>query len=120
MEDPWVVVAIYEGEHNHPHPCQPDVSLGFNQGHIIPGSISDPNATISTSRSSILNSTQSESVTNAKKPNSRIDMPAFQELLVEKMANSLTRNHNFTTTVAAAISTRILDHDLSESWETTS
>ena len=96
MEDPYLVVAIYEGEHNHPHPCQPDVSLGFNQGHIIPGSISGPNATISSSPSSILDSTQSEAVTNAK------------------------RNHNFTTAVAAAISTRILDHDLSESWETTS
>ncbi|PSS01081.1 WRKY transcription factor 40 [Actinidia chinensis var. chinensis] len=120
VEDPWVVVAIYEGEHSHPDPTQPHVSLGFNQGHKIPGSISGPNATISSSQSPILDSTQSESGSDAEKSNPRIDMPAFQELLVEKLANSLTRNHNFTTAVAAAISTKILDHDLSESWETTS
>ena len=108
VEDPYLVVAIYEGEHNHPHPNQPDVSLGFNQGQIIPG----PNSTICSSPSLIMDSTQPKSCTDAEKPISGIDMPAFQELLVEKMANSLTRNHNFTTALAAAISTRILDHDL--------
>ncbi|XP_057510052.1 probable WRKY transcription factor 40 [Actinidia eriantha] len=113
VDDPYMVVAIYEGDHNHPHPNQPDVSLGFNQGHIIPGSISSPNSTISSSPSLIMDSTQPESCNDdAEKPILGIDMPAFQEILVEKMANSLTRNHNFTTALAAAISTRILDHDL--------
>ncbi|XP_057467507.1 probable WRKY transcription factor 40 [Actinidia eriantha] len=118
VEDPLVVVAIYEGEHNHPHPCQAyQLPLGLNQGVI-----SSPNSTISSSPSPspIMDPTQPGSCNDARRPNSGIDIPAFQELLVEKMANSLTRNYSFTTALAAAISTRILDHDLLESWETTS
>ncbi|GFS42579.1 hypothetical protein Acr_00g0080660 [Actinidia rufa] len=108
VEDPWVVVAIYEGEHHHHHPCQADrLPLGLNQGVI-----SSPKSTISSSPSPILDSMQPESCIDARRPNLGIDMPAFQELLVEKMANSLTRNHSFRAALAAAISTRILDHDL--------
>ncbi|GFZ08294.1 WRKY DNA-binding protein 60 [Actinidia rufa] len=95
VEDPWVVVAIYEGEHNHPDPIQPHISLGFNQGHKIPGSISGPNATISLSQSPILDSTQSESGSDAEKPNPRIDMPAFQELLAEKNSKFIDKKSQF-------------------------
>ncbi|XP_057510954.1 probable WRKY transcription factor 40 [Actinidia eriantha] len=116
VEDPWVVVAIYEGEHHHHHPCQADrLPLGLNQGVI-----SSPKSTISSSPSPILDSMQPGLCIDARRPNLGIDVPAFQELLVKKMANSLTRNHSFTTALAAAISTRILDHDLLESRENTS
>ncbi|XP_058203483.1 probable WRKY transcription factor 40 isoform X2 [Rhododendron vialii] len=114
VEDPSLVVVIYEGEHNHIQPnFQAEMPLGFNQlASMIPFSVSSPNYTTSSS----------------PRPNPSpmpdfirhgIDTSAFQQLLVEKMADSLTRNSSFTTSLAAAISTRILDQDLVESWENT-
>ncbi|KAF7150345.1 hypothetical protein RHSIM_Rhsim02G0213700 [Rhododendron simsii] len=108
VEDPSLVVAIYEGEHNHLQPnFQAEMPLGFNQlTSMIPCSVSSPNYTSSSSP--------------RPNPSPMPDfMSAFQQLLVEKMADSLTRNSSFTTSLATAISTRILDQDLVESWENT-
>ncbi|KAG5563023.1 hypothetical protein RHGRI_005689 [Rhododendron griersonianum] len=114
VEDPSLVVAIYEGEHNHlPPNFQAEMPLGFNQlASMIPCSVSSPNYTSSSSPRP-----NPSPMPDFIRPG--IDMSAFQQLLVEKMADSLTRNPGFTTSLAAAISTRILDQDLVESWENT-
>lgn len=116
VEDSSLLVAIYEGEHNHFHPnCQAEVPLGLNQFGMIPCSISSPNYTTSSSPSPRPNPSP---ILDSIRPG--IDMSAFQQLLVEKMTESLTRNPIFTTSLAAAISSRILDNDLVENWENNS
>ncbi|GMQ02859.1 hypothetical protein CsSME_00048904 [Camellia sinensis var. sinensis] len=114
VQDPSIVVATYEGDHNHSHPCQAEVALGLNQ-FVSPTMITSESPTTTPNPNPmIIDSTQLGLFGNANKSIPEIDLPAFQNLLVEKMANSLTKNHSFTTALAAAISTKILDL---EGWE---
>ncbi|KAK4600616.1 hypothetical protein RGQ29_010316 [Quercus rubra] len=84
-EDPSFLVVTYEGEHNHQkNPSQIEVSLGLSQClHDI-----------------------------AKKSNQEVESPAFQQFLVQQMASSITKDPNFTSALAAAISGRILDYTM--------
>ncbi|KAL7165949.1 hypothetical protein ACSBR2_036757 [Camellia fascicularis] len=119
VQDPSIVVAAYEGEHNHIHPCQAEVALGLNH-FVSPTMITSESPTTTPNPNPnpmIIDSTQLGLFRNANKSIPEIDLPAFQNLLVEKMANSLTKNHSFTTALAAAISTKILDI---EGWENSS
>ena len=49
---------------------------------------------------------------SAKKSNQEVESPAFQQFLVQQMASSLTKDPNFTTALAAAISGRFLDYTM--------
>ncbi|XP_050215416.1 probable WRKY transcription factor 40 [Mercurialis annua] len=98
-EDPSIVVATYEGEHNHMQPAQPEMS---------------PPAKAPASHNSaitleLIKTGEMQENSNAKKP--RIQetddqAPAIQQLLVQQMASSLTKDPNFTAALAAAISGR--------------
>ncbi|XP_060208231.1 probable WRKY transcription factor 40 [Lycium barbarum] len=87
VEDPSVLIATYEGDHNHPHPSQIEVTVPFiNQGI--------------TTDSRFLNKFMED-----------IDKNSLQQHLVEQMASSLTSNPSFTAAVAAAISGKIYEYD---------
>lgn len=132
-DDPSVLVATYDGKHNHHCPTQtkilsPDCSS--SQGHpetilVVP----DP--TTMTARSSrppnpnmALDLVQPPGLTTAaaKQPVQETNSEpsdsndSFPRLLVQQMASSLTRDPNFTAALAAAISGRILDQELPENW----
>ncbi|XP_042002037.1 probable WRKY transcription factor 40 [Salvia splendens] len=89
--DPSLLVAIYEGQHNH-HPSSAETPASPLQSPVaqpVPAAANiDP-----TIRRRIENE------------ESEID----QQVLVEQMASSLTRNHSFTAALVAAITGRILD-----------
>ncbi|XP_061354320.1 probable WRKY transcription factor 40 [Gastrolobium bilobum] len=113
LEDPTILVATYEGEHNHGHE-RAELSMVSNQKDGPVGSVN-----VSSSATPIIGSTtgptirldlvQSGLVESAQKS-------SIEKFLVQQMATSLTRDPNFTTALATAISGRILDQTSVAKW----
>ncbi|KAH9667462.1 putative WRKY transcription factor 40 [Citrus sinensis] len=114
VEDQSVLVATYEGEHNHPLPCQMDAASGSTSRCVTAGSVpcsTGQTITLDLTRSNNKSSNEDK----ALKP--RIDTsPEVRNFLVEQMASSLTKDPNFTTALAAAISGKIFQHNPREKW----
>ncbi|XP_022849745.1 probable WRKY transcription factor 60 [Olea europaea var. sylvestris] len=77
VDDPSLLLATYEGKHNHKSPSEDEISIELSKG-----------VTEISSSSSISIS------------------------MVEQMASTLTRNPSFIAALAAAITGRILDHEM--------
>ncbi|MCD9561082.1 hypothetical protein HAX54_020040 [Datura stramonium] len=88
IEDPSILVAVYEGEHNHPHPSQAEITVPLVNQSV-------------TTAPKFLNKLMEDINTNS-----------LQQHLVEQMASSLTSNPSFTAAVAAAISGKFFEYDL--------
>ncbi|XP_010539177.1 PREDICTED: probable WRKY transcription factor 40 [Tarenaya hassleriana] len=108
MEDQSVLVATYEGEHNHPMPSQMEATAG-SKSYIAMASA--PTAANRPEPATTIDLTGSEKPRGtSKNQNSIIDLPEVQKLLVEQMASSLTKDPNFTAALAAAVSGRLYQH----------
>ncbi|XP_015084634.1 probable WRKY transcription factor 40 [Solanum pennellii] len=85
IEDPSILVGVYEGEHNHPHPSQTEMTVPL------------VNQDVSTFSNKFMED---------------IETNSLQQHLVQQMATSLTSSPTFTAAVAAAISGKIFEYDL--------
>lgn len=100
VEDPSILVATYEGEHNHPHhQAQIQMSSSSNQSETNSTYLAPRNPT---STLDLVTPRKLIAIEDAQKS-------SMQQLLIHQMATSLTRDPNFATALANAISGRILD-----------
>ncbi|XP_027331288.1 probable WRKY transcription factor 40 [Abrus precatorius] len=107
LEDPTILVTTYEGEHNHGHQ-RAEVSLVSSQSEAPRGSgpgFSPSTPIIESSCPTItFDLVKSRLVDDAQKS-------SIHQILVQQMANSLTRDPNFTAALATAISGKIVDQN---------
>ncbi|KAK7389482.1 hypothetical protein VNO78_24573 [Psophocarpus tetragonolobus] len=94
VDDQSVLVATYEGEHNHPQASQMEATSA---------SLNTFAPTLVT-----LDLTKSKDSKNTKP---KVDSPKVQQVLVEQMATSLTTDPNFRAALVAAISGRLLHNN---------
>ncbi|XP_071710144.1 probable WRKY transcription factor 40 isoform X2 [Rutidosis leptorrhynchoides] len=126
VEDQSILVATYEGEHNHPNQSKHEqASTGLNRTMATTTLGSVPcSASLSSSGPTI-----TLDLTNQPKPpttpseetkvvdcNRRVDSPEFQQFLVDQMASSLTKDPSFKAALAAAISGRMVQQNHSQKW----
>ena len=106
-ENPTILVATYEGEHNHASHSQQEPLLGSIHSSSFGPISSTPSPIRSSVPTVILDLIQSgRHVDTATKAVQEMEVPAIQKILVQQMATSLTRDPNFTAALTAAISGR--------------
>ncbi|TKY48016.1 WRKY transcription factor 40 [Spatholobus suberectus] len=110
VDDQSVLVATYEGEHNHPHPSQMEVTKGSSRCMTL-GSVPCSASLSSSAPAVTLDWTKSKSSSESKNINPKIDSPEVPRVLVEQMATSLTKDPNFRAALVAAISGKMLHNN---------
>ncbi|KAK9677315.1 hypothetical protein RND81_11G135900 [Saponaria officinalis] len=111
LEDQTVLVATYEGEHNHasPIPQSNSILTAASAVSLVPYNptlrLSSPTVTLDlTKPKSNLAIESTKTSTNTYNQSIKFNSDEFQKLLAQQMASSLTKDPAFTSALAAAIS----------------
>ncbi|KAL3511971.1 hypothetical protein ACH5RR_024688 [Cinchona calisaya] len=125
VEDQCVVVATYEGEHNHPHPTKMETTSSNSNNRCVTtlGSVpcstslssSGPTITLDLTKPNKSHDQEGRNISGTPR-NKVVDSPELQQFLVEQMASSLTKDPSFKAALAAAISGKFLQHNQTDKW----
>ncbi|CAI9113876.1 OLC1v1014570C1 [Oldenlandia corymbosa var. corymbosa] len=137
VEDQSILVATYDGEHNHPHPSKMENSSSSHSpssrcvATTALGSV-PCSTSVSTSGPTTITLDLTKPTSSSKKtttqlveeesrnpnpnpnPNPMTRAPEFQKFLIEQMATSLTKDPSFKAALAAAISGKFLQSNVTD------
>nr|AGR40499.1 WRKY3 transcription factor [Artemisia annua] len=121
VEDQSILVATYEGEHNHPSQSKHEqASSGLNRTvtstTLGSASLSSSGPTITLDLTTPPKPPTNPSDETKVGGDRRVDTPEFQQFLVDQMASSLTKDPSFKAALAAAISGRMVQQNQSQKW----